>query len=123
MAKKVIKKKKPLKADAKDNTSKGVKTTVTLKENDYGKKTEYINKGEHIEEQEEEILGENDNNLAVVKLSKVLTVNLGNYESAKIGCSITRKCKDTDEVIMQTFADVSTLLDEQIEFEVAELSQ
>lgn len=58
-----------------------------------------------------------------VGLSKGLTINLGNYESARINCWISRTVKDDEKVVMDTLADISQLIDEQIEFEVNEIKE
>lgn len=58
---------------------------------------------------------------AKVGLAKGMTVNLGNYSSARIDCSITRIVPDEDRAIMDELANLSVMLDEQIEFELEEL--
>lgn len=60
---------------------------------------------------------------AMAGLSKGMTINLGNYESARINCWITRTCKDDDKAIMDNLAEISNMLDEQIQFEVEELEE
>lgn len=58
-----------------------------------------------------------------VGLNKGYTINLGNYESAKISCWITRICDDNDVSVMDTLGEISQLIDEQIEFEISELKE
>lgn len=58
-----------------------------------------------------------------VGISKGYTVNLGNYESARISCWMTRICDDNEVAIMDTLGEISQLIDEQIEFETAELKE
>lgn len=73
---------------------------------------------------------ENDNNpigtlpegKAIVGLSKGLTVNLGNYESARVSCWISRVVNDNETEIMDNLVQISDMLDEQIQFEVDELT-
>lgn len=58
-----------------------------------------------------------------VGISKGYTVNLGNYESARISCWMTKICDDNEIAIMDTLGEISQLIDEQIEFETAELKE
>lgn len=58
---------------------------------------------------------------AIVGLSKGCTRNMGNYESARIDVSLTVICKNNEVEIMNTLADISQKLDEQLEFEVSSL--
>lgn len=58
-----------------------------------------------------------------VGISKGYTINLGNYESARISCWMTRICDDNEVEIMDTLGEISQLIDEQIEFETAELKE
>lgn len=116
VAKKIPKKK----VVGKDNTSKGVKVSVVKKDN--FEKTEEVIKDtigdEDIEEMEEEAL---KNNKALVGMSKGYSYNMGNYESARISCSIKVPCNNTDEDIMDEMNRISELLEEQLEFEANEL--
>lgn len=74
---------------------------------------------------------DNDNNptgalpegKAVVGLSKGLTINLQNYESARVNCWISKVSNDDEVSIMNTLAEISELIDEQIQFEVDEISE
>ena len=58
-----------------------------------------------------------------VGISKGYTVNLGNYESDRISCWMTKICDDNEIAIMDTLGEISQLIDEQIEFETAELKE
>ena len=74
---------------------------------------------------------DNDNNpngalpegKAVVGLSKGLTINLQNYESARVNCWISKVSNDDEISIMNALAEISGLIDEQIQFEVDEISE
>lgn len=122
MAKKLAPKK--VKVKAKDNTDKDVKVSVEVDKHDIngGKTTENI-KGVLIDNVEE--LNPNESipeNKVVVGQSKGYTVNLGNYESARINCWISKHTNDDEVSIMNTMAEISQLLDEQLEFEIGELN-
>jgi hypothetical protein len=56
-----------------------------------------------------------------VGLSKGCTLNMGNYQSAKIDCWIERVVEDDEVVVMDTLADISRILDEHIEYESSNL--
>lgn len=60
---------------------------------------------------------------AKVGLVKGVTINLGNYQSARIDCSIVRIVKDDDREIMDELANISSMIDEQIEFETEQLEE
>lgn len=122
MAKKLAPKK--VKVKAKDNTDKDVKVSVEVDKRDIngGKTTENI-KGVLVDNVEE--LNPNESipeNKVVVGQSKGYTINLGGYESARINCWISKHTQDDEVSIMNTMAEISQLLDEQLEFEIAELN-
>jgi hypothetical protein len=52
-----------------------------------------------------------------VGIAKGVTVNMGNYQSARIDCWIIGECEDDDTAKMNKFVENSGLIDEQIEFE------
>lgn len=54
---------------------------------------------------------------AYVRVDGGLTVNLGNYESARIGVSISVPCHPTKRSIDQTYAAVSDMVSEKLEEE------
>lgn len=60
---------------------------------------------------------------ALVGLSKGCTINMGNYQSAKIDCWISRVCPDNEKDIMDNLADIGIMLDEQIEYESSKLNE
>lgn|SRR3712207_2419047 len=60
---------------------------------------------------------------AIVGLTKGCKINMGNYQSAKIDVWISRVCKDEDKAIMDNLADISIMLDEQLEFEQSKLME
>lgn len=123
MAEKKVKKVRKVKPSvkAKDNTSKGVKVSVT-KRNNATKEEECI-KGEKLENSEglkPEHFNLNANQTSV-GMSKGYSFNMGNYESAKVSCWINLPCENTDADIQDTLDRISGLLDEQLEFEANEL--
>jgi hypothetical protein len=124
MTKKLAPKKS--KVTPKDHTDDGVKVSVEeTKKNKAGVRETKIKKGAVVEDAE---LDSNPatqlpEGKAIVGLSKGLTINLGNYESARINCWISRTAKDDETEIMNNMAEISTMLDEQLEFEVDELKQ
>ena len=117
--KKTVRKRKP--AKPVDHTEEGVKVSVVKRDN-YSK-TEELIKGEAIESDDSMELNDvvPKEKEATVGLSKGYSFNMGNFESARINCWISVPCKNDDTEIMDTFARVSELLDEQIEFEANEL--
>lgn len=58
---------------------------------------------------------------ALVGLSKGVTLNLGSYQSARIDCWVSRVCNDSEKDIMDNLAEISVILDEQIEYESDQL--
>ena len=78
---------------------------------------------------EKGVVQENENNpintiqegKAIVGLSKGLTINLQNYESARINCWISKVTNDDEVSIMDTLVQISGMIDEQLQFEVDEI--
>lgn len=122
MAKKLTAKK--LKNVSKDHSEEGVEVAVEVtKREANGEKTTTQVKGAVTEDEELEMTQEQKPELATVGLSKGMTINLGGYESARISCWISRPTQNNDKSIMDTLAEISTLLDEQLEFEISELDE
>lgn len=118
---KVAKKLPKKKTSTKDHSEEGVKVSVVKKDN--FEKTEEVIKdtigdGEDEEELEEKLIKDN---MALVGMSKGYSYNMGNYESARISCSLKVPCKNDDEAILDEYNRISELLDEQLEFESSEL--
>lgn len=115
--------KKVPKKKGKDNSDKGIKVEVVKKNN--LEKTEEVVKdtiGNSDREDEDEVSEKQiKHNMALVGMTKGYSYNMGNYESAKITCSIRVPCKNTDEDIMDEMNRISELLEEQLEFEANEL--
>lgn len=122
MAKKLAPKKASVKA--KDNTSEDVKVSVEVDKKDAsGAKTTENVKGVVVDNVEDlDPINPIPENKVVVGQSKGYTINLGNYESARINCWISRQTNDDEVSIMNTMAEISQLLDEQLEFEIEELN-
>lgn len=122
MAKKLAPKKASVKA--KDNSDKDVKVSLEVdKRNADGTKTTENVKGVVVDNVEDlDPISEIPDNTVVVGQSKGYTINLGGYESARINCWISKKTKDDEVAIMNTMAEISQLLDEQLEFEIEELN-
>lgn len=122
MAKKLAPKGKKVEA----NNHEEVNTSVVVEKNNYGDKEVVMEKGTDKQEPNEDSSNpalQLPVGYSTVGLSKGLTVNLGNYESARINCWISRTVKDEEKIVMDTLADISQLIDEQIEFEVNELRE
>ena len=58
---------------------------------------------------------------SIVGLSKGLTINLQNYESARINCWISKVTNDDEVSVMDTLVQISEMIDEQLQFEVDEI--
>lgn len=58
-----------------------------------------------------------------VGMSKAMTVNMGNYESAKIGVWIERVVPDNDREEATAMTEISGRLDEYLKVEVSELQK
>lgn len=115
--------KKVPKKKGKDNSAKGVRVEV-LKKNNLEKTEEVVKDtlgNSDIRDEDEEAEEQIKYNRALIGMSKGYSYNMGNYESAKITCSIKVPCKNTDEDIMDEMNRISELLDEQLEFEANEL--
>lgn len=61
------------------------------------------------------------NGYATVGLSNGVTLNVGNYESARIDCFIQRTVEDTPENIKDTFGEMHKLIQEEIEHQASYL--
>lgn len=57
----------------------------------------------------------------LVGLAKGTTLNMGNYQSARIDCWIVRVADDNEKSVMDALSDMSALIDEHIEYEVGNL--
>lgn len=126
MAKKVLKKNnaeaKEVKDELKGNNPE-VKVSVTKeKRNRDGSKDVTQVKGQDMPNEDNPI-STLKAGTALVGCSKGYTINLGGYESARIQCWITKTSKDDETSIMQTFSDISEMLDNQLEFETSELNE
>lgn len=107
-----------------DHSEESVEVSVEVTKREVnGERTTTQIKGAISEDEELNPTEKANEDLATVGLSKGITVNLGNYESARISCWISKPCKNDDKVMMDTMAEISTLLDEQLEFEVNELEE
>lgn len=53
--------------------------------------------------------------LAVVGSSLGVTLNMGDYQSARIDVFVQRTVKDDDEVILDTFQEIQEMLQDEIE--------
>ena len=124
MARKKLAPKKPAVAPV-DHSDEGVKVSVDVtKKNDKGVKETVQKKGTFIEDVEtENPVSQLPEGKAIVGLSKGYTINLGGYESARINCWISRTSADNEIAIMNNMAEISNLLDEQLEFEISELKE
>lgn len=52
----------------------------------------------------------------LVGMNKGYTINLGNYESAKIDCWMTRVVPDTDEDAMDALVEISDQIEEHLQY-------
>jgi hypothetical protein len=118
-AKKPMPKKQGVKP--KDHSNEGVNVSVEVTNN--LEKTTKVKKGVMNEEPENNPTSSIRAGQAIVGLSKGYSINLGNYESAKVSCWISRVSNDDETAIMDNLAEISGLLDEQLEFEIAELGE
>jgi hypothetical protein len=103
-----------------DHSDEGVNVSVEVVNN--LEKTTDIKKGVMNEEPENNPSASLRAGQAIVGLSKGYSINLGNYESAKVSCWISKVSNDDETSVMDTMAEISGLLDEQLEFEIAELN-
>lgn len=118
MAKKLLKKK-----DVTPQNHEEVKShyVVERRETD-GSKTVVAEKGT-LQENENNPVSAIPSGKSLVGLSKGLTINLQNYESARINCWISKLSNEDDVSIMNTLAEVSMLIDEQLQYEVDEIEE
>lgn len=113
MAKKI-----PKKLKAKNNEE--VKSHVVKEKREVdGSKTTVSEKGS--EQYTENTVGALPEGKSTVGLSKGLTVNLGNYESARVNCWISRTVNEDEQTVMDNLVQISEMIDEQLQFEVDEL--
>lgn len=96
-----------------------VNTIVEKREYD-GSKTVVKEKGT-VQENENNPINTIQEGKAIVGLSKGLTINLQNYESARINCWISKVTNDDEISIMDTLVQISGMIDEQLQFEVDEI--
>lgn len=55
-----------------------------------------------------------DDQLALVHVEASVTVNLGNYESVRLGCSLSRYAHDTPEAIDSKFDQVKSWVEDKL---------
>lgn len=111
---------------AKPVEHKEVNSSVVVEKNNYGVKEVIKEKGTDITEPEDSPNSNPATALPMghttIGISKGLTLNLGSYQSARINCWISKTIGSDDEKsIMDALADISQLIDEQIEFESTEI--
>lgn len=126
MAKKILPKKKAIKPVDHTEENDDVKVSVEKDTRlpDGSKNTKQI-KGEIQEDVESADMlekEEKEESLVTVGFSKGYTINLGNYESARINCWVSKKVKDDERLVLDTMAEISSLIDEQLEYELDELN-
>ncbi len=56
---------------------------------------------------------------AYVRVDGGITKNLGDYNSVKVGVSITRPCKDDDAEIRNTYGQLSVMVEELVATELS----
>lgn len=122
MAKKLA----PIKKNVAPKNHEEVKSDYVVEKSNYGTKEVVKEKGQVVEDSDtvddsRNIAGALPEGKATVGLSKGVTLNLGNYQSARISCWISRTVNEDDKTVMDTLADISQLIDEQIEFESEEI--
>lgn len=80
--------------------------------------TEYQrNKEEPITKERRQAVDDLPEHPAFIQVSGGMTKNLGNYESCKLGISISVPCATDEESIRETYQRVSDLLDELMQTE------
>lgn len=108
----------------KKNKKKSPVNTYVAKQ-EYNSKTKKMEiteeKGSELEEENNTSQGMLQPNRMIVGLSKGITLNLGNYESAKISCWMSKNVPEEEKDIMNALNDISEMIDEQIQFEAEEL--
>lgn len=113
-------KKKIVKAKNNDK----IATKVVVEKKNYGE-TETLKDKEVKGEQERTDSGYNTyipKGRRNIGLSKGLTINLGNYESARIDCFMSMSVEDTEDKVLDGLMKMSQEIDEQIMYEQEELN-
>jgi hypothetical protein len=113
---------KPLKSSKKTikkgSKSTEVKTHVEIDKNTEDGKEVIKEKGRALEVadrvQPQTVLKEDT---TLVGLSKGTTINMGNYQSARIDCWVVRACRNDEDTVMKNLGDMSLLIDDQINYE------
>lgn len=118
MAKKLSSKKK---VAPKKHEEANVDVVVEKREYD-GSKTVLKEKGA-VQENENNPINTIQEGKSIVGLSKGLTINLQNYESARVNCWISKVTNDDEISVMDTLVQISEMIDEQLQFEVDEIEE
>ena len=118
MAKKLPSKKK---VTPKNHEEAHVNMVVEKREYD-GIKTVVKEKGV-VQENENNPINTIQEGKAIVGLSKGLTINLQNYESARVNCWISKVTNDDEVSVMDTLVQISEMIDEQLQYEVDEIEE
>ena len=118
MAKKLPSKKK---VTPKNHEEAHVDMIVEKREYD-GSKTVLKEKGA-VQENENNPINTIQEGKSIVGLSKGLTINLQNYESARIDCWISKVTNDDEVSVMDTLVQISEMIDEQLQYEVDEIEE
>lgn len=118
MAKKLPSKKK---VTPKNHEEAHVDMIVEKREYD-GSKTVLKEKGA-VQEDENNPINTIQEGKSIVGLSKGLTINLQNYESARINCWISKVTNDDEVSVMDTLVQISEMIDEQLQYEVDEIEE
>ena len=118
MAKKLPSKKK---VTPKNHEEAHVNMVVEKREYD-GSKTVVKEKGV-VQENENNPINTIQEGKAIVGLSKGLTINLQNYESARVNCWISKVTNDDEVSVMDTLVQISEMIDEQLQYEVDEIEE
>ena len=118
MAKKLPSKKK---VAPKKHEEANVDMVVEKREYD-GSKTVLKEKGA-VQENENNPINTIQEGKSIVGLSKGLTINLQNYESARVNCWISKVTNDDEVSVMDTLVQISEMIDEQLQFEVDEIEE
>jgi hypothetical protein len=116
MAKKLA----PIKKNVAPKNHDEVQSSYVVEKSNYGTKETIKEKGTESEN-DVNPAGALPEGKSTVGLSKGITINLGNYESARINCWISRTVNEDEKSVMDALADISTMIDEQIEFESQEI--
>lgn len=62
-----------------------------------------------------------ESNMTRVGMSKGVTLNMGGYQSARIDIWISKPCENNNVSIEETLNEISSLIDERLEYEVQQL--